>query len=232
MLAGCRVVLISVIGLVAAMVLGGLAFAQEPTHTGAALPSPSAEEIAACPTGHTLTVSPPTAAAPNTVGVTVSPQPADTPPSDFTGDSWGHFVYFVDTDPTPVGQYIPDGPRIIHGVDQYYGMPNLTRDLTVPYAIGYTGGPLSPGQHTVWVVVGWYTPGDSSSSRIAGGHSANVACDLRGSVTFTIAAALPGAGSGGRLGQHSSQLPMMTWLALAGASLVVLCLGAGLRRRG
>ena len=156
MLAGRRVVLVSVLGLVAAVALGGLAFAQEPTHTDHALPPPSAEELAGCPTGHTLTVSPPSASAPNTVGVTVSPQPADTPPADITGGvSWGHFVYFVDTVPPPVGQYIPDGPRIIHGVDQYFGMPNLTRDLTVPYLVGYTGGPLSPGQHTVWVVVGW-----------------------------------------------------------------------------
>ena len=231
MLAGFRVVLVSAIGLVAAMALGGLALAQEPTHTDHALAPPTAAEIAACPAGHTLTVSPPSASAPNTVGVTVSPQPPNTPPVSFMGDSWGHFVYFVDTDPTPAGQYIPDTTKIIHGVDQYFGIPNVTRDLTKPYLVGYTGGALSAGQHTVWVALGWYTPNEQTRSMISSGHGANVACDLRGSVTFTVAAALPGTGSGGYLDQNSSRLPMLTWLALAGVSLVALCLGAVLRRR-
>jgi len=229
-LAGCRVVLVSAIGLIAAVALGGLALAQEPTHTDHALPLPSAEEIAACPTSHTLTVSPPTAGSPNTVGGAVSPPPEDIPPASITEVSWGHFVYFVDTDPTPAGQYIPDGPRIIHGVDQYFGLPNITRDLTVPYLVGYTGGALSAGQHTVWVVVGWYTPGESSSAMISSGHGANVACDLRGSVTFTVAAALPSSGSGGYLDRSSSRPPLVTWVLISTSS-AALFLAARLRRR-
>lgn len=46
-----------------------------------------------------------------------------------------------------------------------------------------------------------------------------------------VAAAVPKAGSGGYLDQSSSGLPMVAWLALAGASLAVLCLGVGLRAR-
>jgi hypothetical protein len=46
-----------------------------------------------------------------------------------------------------------------------------------------------------------------------------------------VAAALPETGSGGYVDQSSSGLPMVAWLALAGASLAVLCLGVGLWTR-
>ena len=197
MLVGLKGLLVSVIGLAAAMALGGLALAQEPT------PTATAPALAACPTGVTLAVSPPSASAPTTVSVTLSSQPTAEERTAF------HFHYFVDTDPTAAGQAIPLGdPRIIHAHAAGY-VASTTQDL----------GALSAGQHTVWVVLG-RAPADG-----------NTACDLRGSVTFTVAASLPGTGSGGHLDQSSSGLPMVIWLALASASLAVLCLGVGLRAR-
>jgi hypothetical protein len=77
-------------------------------------------------------------------------------------------------------------------------------------------GALTAGPHTVSVVLG---------------QVSHTACAVRGSVTFTVAAPLPGTGSGGDLDQTSSGVPMVAWLALAGASFAVLCVGAGLRRR-
>ena len=197
MLAGLKGLLVSVIGLAVATALGGFTLAQQPT--------PTAPVLAACPTGVTLTVSPPSASAPTTVTVTLSSQPTEDPTAF-------HFDYFVDTDPTAAGQEIPIGnPKIIHAHAAGY-VASTTQDL----------GALSAGQHTVWVVL------SRSPSAAAIGRTA---CDLRGSVTFTVAAAQPGTGSRGYLDQNSSRLPMVTWLALASASLVVLCLGVGLRRR-
>jgi len=76
-------------------------------------------------------------------------------------------------------------------------------------------GALTAGSHTVTVVLGQFN---------------HVACDARGSVTFT-SVALPATGSGGDFDQSSSGLPMAAWLALAGVLLAGLSLGAGLRAR-
>lgn len=193
MLVGLKGLLVSVIGLVAATALGGLALAQQPTSTPLA--------IAACPAGVTLTVSPPSAGAPTTVSVTLSSQLNLKPASAGDPTSF-HLHYFVDTDPTAAGQAVPTGnPKIIHS-------GSTTQDL----------GALSAGSHTVTVVLGQLN---------------HTACAVRGSATFTVAAPLPGTGSGGYLGQNESGsgLPMATLLMLAGGSLAVLCLGVGLRRR-
>jgi len=192
MLTGLKGLLVSVIGLATAMALGGLALAQAPTPTVAAL--------AACPTGVTLTVAPPAAAAPTTVTVTLSSQ-LNIKPASASDPTSFHLHYFVDTDATAAGQAVPTGnPKIIHSA-------STTQDL----------GALTAGQHTVSVVLGQLN---------------HTACAVRGSVTFTVAAPLPGAvGSGGYLDQSSSGFPMVTLLALASASLAVLCLGVELRRR-
>lgn len=226
MLVVLKGLLVSVIGLVAAMALGGLALAQEPTPTA---PHPG---LNVCPTGYTLTVSPPSASAPNTVSVAVSPQPENILP--VAGDSWVYFTYFVDTDPTPAGQQIPGekipigGRKIIHQVDQYFGAPNITRDLTQAFFQGtpleYAGGALSAGRHTVWVVLG--TEGGSLLP--------SQACDLRGSVTFTVAAAVPSAAALPSAGSASASSGDSTglWAALAAvAGAVMLAGGLALRRR-
>ena len=190
MLKGLKVLLVSAAGLAGAMALGGLALAQAPT--------PTAAPIAACPTGATLTVSPPTASAPSTVSVTVSPQLNIKAASAGDPTSF-HLHYFVDTDATAAGTAVPTGdPKIIHS-------GSTTQDL----------GALTAGSHTVTVVLGQFN---------------HVACDARGSVTFT-SVALPATGSGGDLDQNASGLPTAAWLALAGVVLAALGLGAGLQAR-
>jgi hypothetical protein len=192
MLTGLKGLLLGAIGLAAAMALGGLALAQEPT--------PTAAPIAACPADVTLTVSPPAASAPTTVTVALS-QEVNIKPATAGDPTSFHLHYFVDTDPVAAGQAIPTGnPKIIHS-------GSTTQDL----------GALSAGSHTVTVVLGQFN---------------HTACAVRGSATFTVAAPLPGSvGSGGYLDQSSSGSPIVTLVALASASLAVLCLGVGLRRR-
>jgi len=190
MLTGLKGLLVSAVGLAAAMALGGLALAQQETPTVAA--------PAACPTGVTLTVAAPGASAPTTVSVTLSSQLNLKPASAGDPTSF-HLHYFVDTDAVAAGQAVPTGnPKIIHSA-------STTQDL----------GALAAGQHAVTVVLGQLN---------------HTACAVRGSVTFT-SAALPATGSGSYLDQGSSGMPLAVWLALASVSLVVLCLGVGLRRR-
>lgn len=96
----------------------------------------SAQTPAACPTGVTLAVAPPTAAAPTTVTVTVTPAQNIKPASAADATSF-HLHYFVDTPAAAAGAVIPTGdPKIIHGT--------ATQDL----------GPLAAGSHTVVVVLG------------------------------------------------------------------------------
>jgi hypothetical protein len=102
------------------------------TATATASPTP-----AACPSGVTITVAAPTAAAPSTVSVMVTPSlniksPMAGDPTSF------HLHYFIDTAPTQAGTTVPMGnPKIIHSAA-------LTQDV----------GSLAPGSHTVWVVLG------------------------------------------------------------------------------
>jgi hypothetical protein len=131
MLTGLKGLLVSAIGVAAALALGGLALAQQGTPTVAA--------PAACPTGVTLTVAPPSASAPTTVSVTLSSQ-LNIKPASASDPTSFHLHYFVDTDPVAAGQPVPTGnPKIIHSA-------STTQDL----------GALTAGSHTVTVVLGQF----------------------------------------------------------------------------
>lgn len=111
----------------------GVALAQTtPAPSGASAP-------ALCPSGVSLTVSPPTASAPSTVNVAVTP-PVNLQPASASDPASFHLHYFIDLDPATVlqpGQPIPTAnAKIIHTAA-------TTQDL----------GTLASGQHTVWVVL-------------------------------------------------------------------------------
>ncbi|TAK79363.1 MAG: DUF4399 domain-containing protein, partial [Dehalococcoidia bacterium] len=102
----------------------------------AALDNASAQTPAACPTGVTLAVAPPTAAAPTTVTVAVTPAQNIKPASAADATSF-HLHYFIDTPAAAAGTVIPTGdPKIVHGT--------TTQDL----------GALAAGSHTVVAVLG------------------------------------------------------------------------------
>ena len=107
--------------------------AQTPTPT----PTATAVAFAPCPSGVTIAVTPPVAAAPTTVSVTVTP--AINIKAGSVGDvNSFHLHYFIDTAPAAAGTVIPSGdPKIIHS-------GATTQDL----------GTLADGQHTVTVVLG------------------------------------------------------------------------------
>jgi len=183
---------VSALVVVAALVAGGIAGA-----TGTASAAPSQ---APCPSGESISVTAPTAAASTTVSVTVTP-PVNLQPAASGDAASYHLHYFVDIDPATVvtaGQPVPTGnPKIIHSA-------STTQDL----------GALSAGRHTAWVVLG---------------DVSHLVCDpvVQGSVSFDIAAAaLPTTGTGGTTagGLDASAL----WLTLAGA--VVAGAGLALRR--
>jgi hypothetical protein len=124
-------------------------------------PQPVATQLP-CPTGLSVNVTPPDAAAPTTVNVTLTPaQPLKA--ASFADPNSLHVHYFIDVLPTPAGTVIPSNdPKIIHS-------GALTQDL----------GPLSAGMHTVTVVVGQlnHTACDArgSSTFIVGQVAAQVA---------------------------------------------------------
>ncbi len=97
----------------------------------------SAQAVAACPTGVTMTVSAPTAAAPSTVSVSITPT-LNIKPATAADLTSFHLHYFVDTAATAAGTAIPTGDaKIIHS-------GTTTQDL----------GALAAGSHTVTVVLG------------------------------------------------------------------------------
>lgn len=99
--------------------------------------TPGPVTLAACPSGVTLTVQPPTSSAPTVVSVQLS-QTLNIKPASASDPTSLHLHYFIDTQPTAAGQTVPSGdPKIIHS-------GSTTQDL----------GTLSAGEHTVWVVVG------------------------------------------------------------------------------
>lgn len=97
----------------------------------------TAQTIAACPTGATMTITAPTAAAPTTVNVTITP--AQNIKAAAVADTTSlHMHYFVDTPATAAGATIPSGdPKVIHS-------GTTTQDL----------GTLAAGSHTVIAVLG------------------------------------------------------------------------------
>ena len=97
----------------------------------------TAQTIAACPTGVTMTITAPTAAAPTTVNVTITP--AQNIKAAAVADTTSlHMHYFVDTPATAAGATIPSGdPKVIHS-------GTTTQDL----------GTLTAGSHTVIAVLG------------------------------------------------------------------------------
>ena len=100
--------------------------------------------------------------------------------------------YFIDTAATAAGTAVPTGDaKIIHS-------GSLTQDL----------GALTPGSHTVTVVLGQVT---------------HVACETRGSVTFTVAAAAasPAAPKTGNAGLNSSSSVALPAFALLGLAFVL-----------
>ena len=159
--------------------------------------------LAPCPTGLAITTIAPTTAAPTTVTATVVPTlnlkaAAAADPQSF------HLHYYVDVDPTTTlkpGTAIPSGdPKIIHS-------GSLSQDL----------GTLTPGAHTVWVVIGQF------AHQACGGADGNV---VAGKVTFTTAAAqaapVPApakAGNGGLVAPTGS--PVLPFALAALALLVV-----------
>jgi len=185
-----------------ALVLAGVALACLAMPGLAQTPTPAAG--AACPpeaaTAH-LQLAPPTAAAPTTVTLTVTPNTLNVKPAASGDPTSVHFHYFVDIDPATVivaGQPIPTGnPRIIHSAA-------TMQDL----------GPLAPGQHTVWVVLG---------------DVRHVPCQplVEASVRFTVAgatpAAVPATGRGGPLGTRAGGVVRV--LTLLGSGLMLVALG-------
>lgn len=108
------------------------ASAQTPSPT--ATPAP----LAPCPTGATLQIAPPTAAAPTTVTTSLTPATLSIKAAAVGDPASLHVHYFVDTPATAAGIAIPSGDaKIIHS-------GSLTQDL----------GALAGGQHTVVVVLG------------------------------------------------------------------------------
>lgn len=97
----------------------------------------TAQTIAACPTGATMTITAPTAAAPTTVSVTITP--AQNIKAAAVADTTSlHMHYFVDTPATAAGATIPSGdPKVLHS-------GTTTQDL----------GTLAAGSHTVIAVLG------------------------------------------------------------------------------
>jgi hypothetical protein len=97
----------------------------------------TAQTIAACPTGATMTITAPTAAAPTTVNVTITP--VQNIKAAATADATSlHMHYFIDTPATAAGATIPSGdPKILHS-------GTTTQDL----------GTLAAGSHTVIAVLG------------------------------------------------------------------------------
>jgi hypothetical protein len=145
----------------------------------------------------------------NPVSVTVTSSGATIKAATDGDPNAAHFHYFIDRDPATVlqpGQPIPTGqPDIIHTPSTTQQLPNLT-----------------PGQHTVWVVLAHtdHTP-----------FSPNV----QAQVTFTVGAApasaasaapagLPASGTGGLLGAHAGT-STSPWL-LTGLLLAVVLLGS------
>lgn len=186
----------------------GTVLAQTPT----ASPSPSATASPA------PTASPPPTLAPCPTGVSISvtaPSPAT--PSTVTvavspalnilpaaaGDPSSFHLHYF-VDTPPV----PAGQSIPSNDPKIIHSGSTTQDL----------GTLAPGSHTVWVVLGQLT---------------HVACDARGSVTFTtsqVAGAAPTparTGNGGYLEPRSSTMPGLVFLAFAAGSLTWI----GIRRR-
>lgn len=158
--------------------------------------------LAACPADLKIAVTPPTAAAPTTVSATL------TPTLNLKAAALGdvasfHVHYYVDIDPTKVlkaGTPIPAGdPKIIHGAA-------LTQDV----------GALTPGSHTVWVVVG------QVSHQACGGTDGNI---IVGSTTFTVAAAAataaaPAPGKTGTAGLQAATTGMVLPLTVLGLALL------------
>ena len=190
---GAMITIVIVIALaVAGIMMFGLSSA------GRAFAAPALKE---CPSGEAITVAAPAANAPTTVSVTVAPPVNLKPAKDGVADSF-HLHYFVDIDPSTVvqaGQPVPTGnPKIIHSAA-------TTQDV----------GALSPGRHTVWVVLG---------------DVSHTVCTpiVQGSVSFDVAAtALPAGGTGGTTG---SDRPLeLVWVALL-SGLALVAAGGTLRR--
>jgi hypothetical protein len=186
-----KLVGMSVMMVAALMLVAGFWTSNAAAQTATPTATPSGTP-AACPTGTTLTVAAPTAAAPSTVTVTI------TPPLNIkaaaTGDLTSYHVhYFIDTAATAAGTAVPTGDaKIIHSA-------TLTQDL----------GALTPGSHTVTVVLGQVT---------------HVACETRGSVTFTVAAAAaasPAAPKTGNAGLNSDSSVALPAFALLGLAFVL-----------
>lgn len=162
--------------------------------------TPQAPALKECPSGESISVTAPTAAAPTTVSVTVAPPVNLKPAKDADAESY-HLHYFVDTDPATVaqaGQPVPAGnPKIIHSAA-------TTQDL----------GALSAGKHTVWVVLG---------------DVSHIVCTpvVQGTVSFDVSA-LPATGTGGAAGDGIFDGSAL-WLAVA-AGAVIAAAGVALRR--
>jgi len=178
------------------VVAAGLAaisvFALSASAYAGASPAPAFKE---CPAGESIVVAAPTAAAPTTVSVTVTPPVNLKAAKDADAASY-HLHYFVDIDPSTVvqgGQAVPAGnPKIIHSAA-------TTQDV----------GALAAGKHTIWVVLGDV------------GH---VVCSpvVQGSVSFDVSAgALPKTGTGGQRGDAIDG-SVLRLIAAAGAVIAAI----------
>ena len=158
----------------------------------------------------TITITAPAngATVTNPVSITITSAGATIKPATDGDENAAHFHYFVDRDPATVlqaGQPIPTGqPDIIHTAATTQELPSLT-----------------PGQHTVWVVLA---------------HTNHVpfSPNVQAQVTFTVgaggaaassaAAALPASGTGGLLGNQAGS-SLSPWL-YAGLLLALIVLGS------
>ena len=154
----------------------------------------SAQTLAECP-DVTVTVAAPTADAPMTVSVSIAPEIPIKPAADADPASY-HLHYFVDTEAVAAGTLVPAGdPQVIHSA-----------------ATSVDLGALTPGEHTVTVVVG---------------QMDHTACDARGTVSFTVeeevasapAPAAPATGNAGLVPQTGSSVlagMLLATVAIAG----------------
>ncbi len=173
--------------------------------SGYGVATTQAQNISPCPTGVTISVTPP-AAGSATVTVATSPAVTIKPASEGDPASF-HLHYFVDTPAVAAGEPVPTGnPKIIHS-------GKTTQDL----------GSLAAGEHTVTVVLGQVN---------------HMACEARGSVTFTSATAVTAApaapvpaatGSGGLLGGDDGGAAALP--AAVGATALLAMLGIRQMRR-
>jgi LPXTG-motif cell wall-anchored protein len=158
----------------------------------------------------------------NPVTITVSTSGAVVKDASAGDPNASHLHYFIDRDPATVlrqGEPIPTGqPDIIHTADTTEVLPNL-----------------SPGPHTVWVVLAHtdhtpFSPNVQDQVRFTVGNGAAAAAGVTPTATV---AQLPPGGTGGLLSNTTGDgsINLIVWLGLATAAALATAGVLLVRRR-